>query len=90
MSSHPDPGANHDSEGVNPSTSTDERVSFHEVAPAAEFACWIVVALAPFLRWANGAAVTDDQFVIQIGLTALALGGALSLRFYNYRSRHRR
>ena len=61
-------------------------VHFRDVAPAIEFCCWVVVALAPFLRWVNGAAVTDDQFFIQIGLVTIALSGALGLRLYNLRS----
>lgn len=67
----------------------DKPVRFRDISPAIEFACWVVVGLAPLLRWVNGAAVTDDQFVIQIALTSLALTGALSLRFYNYRAQHR-
>jgi hypothetical protein len=63
----------------------DKDVRFRDVAPAIEFACWVVVALAPFLRWINGAAVTDDQFVIQVSLVTLALSGALGLRIYNWR-----
>jgi hypothetical protein len=64
-------------------------IYFRDIAPALEFACWVVVALAPLLRWVNGAAVTQDQFVIQIVLTSFAAVGALSLRFYNFRARHR-
>jgi hypothetical protein len=67
----------------------DTPVQFRDIAPAIEFACWVVVALAPFLRWVNGAAVTDDQFVIQVALTSCALAGALGLRFYNYRVQRR-
>ena len=67
----------------------DGPIPFRDIAPAVEFACWVVVALAPFLRWVNGAAVTEDQFIIQVGVTTLALVGALSLRFYNYRIKRR-
>jgi hypothetical protein len=67
------------------SESDEKEVRFRDVAPAIEFACWVVVALAPFLRWVNGAAVTDDQFVIQVSLVGLALVGALGMRFYNWR-----
>jgi hypothetical protein len=70
-----------------PNIDGDEPGRFAELAPAIEFACWVVVALAPLLRWVNGAAVTDDQFVIQVALTSLALVGAVSLRFYNYQAR---
>ena len=61
-------------------------VSFADVAPAVEFACWVVVGLAPLLRWVNGAAVTDDQFVIQATLVASAAIGATGLRIYNWRA----
>jgi hypothetical protein len=59
-------------------------VSFRDIAPAIEFACWAVVAIIPLLRLINGAAVTDDQFVIQVSLFALALTGAFGLRMYNF------
>lgn len=59
-------------------------IRFRDVAPAIEFMCWVVVALAPFLRLANGAAVTSDQFLIQVTLFCLALAGAIGLRIYNY------
>jgi hypothetical protein len=59
-------------------------IPFRAVAPALEFLCWVVVVLAPLLRLINGAAVTDDQFVIQVTLFALALTGAIGLRIYNF------
>lgn len=55
---------------------------FRDVAPAIEFVCWTVVVLAPFLRLVNGAAVTDDQFVIQAALFTIALIGGIGLRVY--------
>lgn len=64
-------------------------VDWREALPAAEFCCWVVVALAPMLRWINGAAVTDDQFYIQVALVTLALTGALSLRIWNGRRARR-
>lgn len=66
-----------------------EAVDWREMLPAAEFCCWVVVLLAPLLRWINGAAVTDDQFYIQVGLTALALIGAVTLRLVNWRRARR-
>jgi len=63
-----------------------ETIHFHDLSPAIEFACWVVVALAPLLRWVNGAAVTDDQFVVQVALVATALMGAIGLRIYNWRA----
>ena len=61
-------------------------IRFRDALPAIEFCCWVVLALAPFLRWVNGAAVTDDQFYIQIGIVALAAIGAIGLRIYNLRT----
>ena len=66
-----------------------EAVDWRETLPAAEFCCWVVVLLAPMLRWINGAAVTDDQFYIQVGLTTLALLGAVTLRIVNWRRSRR-
>jgi hypothetical protein len=51
--------------------------------------CWVVVLLAPILRWVNGPAVTTDQFVMQVSLVGLAVVGGVALRFYNW-SRKRR
>ena len=62
---------------------SEEEILFRDVAPAIEFACWVVVFLAPLLRWVNGAAVTDDQFVIQVTLVASAAISATGLRLYN-------
>jgi hypothetical protein len=59
-------------------------IHFRDIAPAIEFVCWVVVALAPILRLINGAAVTSDQFVIQVTLFSLALAGGIGLRMYNY------
>jgi len=46
--------------------------------------CWVVVCLAPFLRWVNGAAVTTDQFYIQVTLFSAALTGAVALRVVHF------
>ena len=59
-------------------------IHFRDIAPAIEFVCWVVVVLAPILRWINGPAVTDDQFVIQIALFSLALVGAVGLRLFAF------
>ena len=66
-------------------TMSEEHISFGAVAPALEFMCWIIVLLVPFLRWVNGAAVTDDQFYFQCALAMSALIGAVSLRLYSWR-----
>lgn len=57
-------------------------IHFRDVAPAMEFVCWVVVLLAPLLRWINGPAVTDDQFVVQVTLFSMALLGGIGLRLY--------
>ena len=72
--------------GNQPAESKEEPIYFRDVAPAIEFCCWVVVLLAPFLRWFNGAAVTDDQFIIQMSLVAIALTSAAGLRIYNWRA----
>jgi hypothetical protein len=56
--------------------------TLRDALPAIEFCCWVVVFLAPFLRWVNGPAVTTDQFVVQCTLVSLALTGAVGLRIY--------
>jgi hypothetical protein len=58
-------------------------IHFRDIAPAIEFICWVVVVLAPLLRLVNGAAVTTDQFVIQVALFSMALAGAIGLRIYH-------
>lgn len=60
---------------------------FRDIAPTIEFVCWVVVVLAPFLRWINGPAVTIDQFVVQITLLSSALVVAMVLRAYSHFTR---
>jgi len=62
----------------------EAEIHFRDLAPAIEFVCWIFVVLAPLLRWVNGPAVTNDQFVIQVILVSLALLGAVGLRLYQW------
>jgi len=59
-------------------------IHFRDIAPAIEFVCWVVVALAPVLRLINGAAVTTDQFAIQVALFSLAFTGGIGLRVYSF------
>ena len=47
---------------------------------AVELGCWTMVALAPFLYWVNGPAVSTDQLVMRSGLVGFALGGGIVLR----------
>lgn len=55
-------------------------IKFHDISPAIEFVCWVVVCISPLLRWVNGAAVTTDQFYIQLTLFSVALIGSIVLR----------
>lgn len=55
-----------------------------DIAPAIEFACWVVVLLTPLLRLINGPAVTDDQFAIQIAIFSLALASGVGFRLYQF------
>ncbi len=66
---------------INPET---EEITFSDISPALEFVCWVVVCLAPFLRWVNGAAVTTDQFYIQVTLFSIAILGAVVLRVVHF------
>ncbi len=63
-------------------TDEEPNIHFRDVAPAIEFVCWVVVVLAPLLRLVNGAAVTDDQFAIQVSLFLIALISGIGLRIY--------
>lgn len=69
---------------MNEDKQSSEDIHFRDIAPALEFICWVIVALAPFLRLINGPAVTTDQFVVQITLFSLALLGAVGLRIYGF------
>ncbi|HVA48853.1 MAG TPA: hypothetical protein VNH11_20975 [Pirellulales bacterium] len=67
----------------------------HELTPRevrqwAEFCCWTTLALAPFLYWVNGPAVSTDQFVVRTALVALAAAGAGTLRLFAWRNRGRK
>jgi hypothetical protein len=67
---------------MNENSDSPNEIHFRDIAPAIEFVCWVMVVLTPFLRLVNGAAVTTDQFVIQVVLFSLALAGAIGLRLY--------
>jgi hypothetical protein len=45
----------------------DETNDIHlrHIALAIELGCWVVVSLAPMLRFIDGWAVTHDQFIVQ-------------------------
>jgi hypothetical protein len=52
---------------------------------AVELGCWTMVALAPFLYWVNGPAVSTDQFVVRTAVVTLALVGGVAIRVYRWR-----
>jgi len=58
----------------------EREISREEVLGWAEFACWTVVVLTPFLWWVNGPAVSNDQLVVRTTLTVLAVAGGVCLR----------
>ncbi|HQU41810.1 MAG: hypothetical protein B7Z73_05410 [Planctomycetia bacterium 21-64-5] len=75
--------------------SDEDRTSQPELTPReirqwAEFCCWTTLALAPFLYWVNGPAVSTDQFVVRTALVALAAAGAITLRVVAWRRRDRK
>jgi hypothetical protein len=47
-----------------------------------EFCCWTALALAPFLYWVNGPAVSTDQLVVRTALVVIAATGAITLRVW--------
>jgi len=57
-----------------------DEITFSDISPAIECMCWVVVFLSPFLQWVNGAAMTTDQFCIQMTLFSVALIGVVFLR----------
>ena len=57
-----------------------EPLTSAEILYWAEFSCWTVLVLCPFLYWINGAAVSTDQFVVRTALVVMSLCGAIALR----------
>jgi hypothetical protein len=53
-----------------------------EIRAWTEFCCWTTLALAPFLYWANGPAVSSDQFFVRTALVVLAATGAVGFRIF--------
>ena len=68
----------------------DEEISCAEIRYWIEFGSWTTLALAPFLYWVNGPAVSEDQFVVRTALVVLSGIGAVGLRTYHvlHRRRH--
>ena len=63
-------------------------ITWEEIVYSAEFCSWTVLALTPFLRWANGPSVSTDQNYMRIGLVVVAAFIAIASRLTKlYRSR---
>jgi hypothetical protein len=58
----------------------DDDISPTDLRYWLEFGCWTTLALAPFLYYINGPAVSEDQFVVRTALVVLAACGAVGLR----------
>jgi len=65
-------------------TNDEPELSTAEIRGWVEFGCWTTVALAPFLYWVNGPAVSTDQFVVRTALVTIAALGAIGLRAYSF------
>jgi hypothetical protein len=61
-----------------------------EVISWLEFGCWTMVALAPFLYWVNGPAVSTDQFIVRTALVSLALTGGTTIRLVKWVKKRRK
>jgi len=68
--------------GETPTDRHDAELTPAELRGWIEFACWTTLALAPFLYWVNGPAVSTDQFVVRTALVILAACGAIGLRLF--------
>lgn len=51
-----------------------------QILRLAELGCWFALALAPFLYWVNGPAVSTDQLVVRSVVVGIALGAAGAFR----------
>jgi hypothetical protein len=69
---------------------SDRPMTTAEAVGWLEFGCWTMVALAPFLYWVNGPAVSADQFVVRTALVTLALTGGMAIRGTKWLHRSKR
>lgn len=65
-----------------PQLPRDDDISVAGLLYWGEFCCWTTVALWPFLRWANGEAVSRDQALIRGALGVVAILSAVGIRGY--------
>ena len=60
-------------------TNEEEPLSTREILGWVELSGWTMVALAPFLYWVNGPAVSTDQFVVRTILVTVAVVGGIGI-----------
>ena len=70
-------------------TNEEEPLSTREVLGWLELSCWTMVALAPFLYWVNGPAVSTDQAVVRGIVFGVALTGGIAIRAFRLCSREK-
>jgi hypothetical protein len=58
----------------------DSDLNGKELRDWLEIGSWTTLALAPFLYWINGPAVSSDQFVVRTTLMVVAAVAAIALR----------
>ena len=63
----------------------DRELTVDEILAHLEFGLWTAVALSPVFYWVNGAAVSDDQWVMRLILIVIAFGGAPIIRFVRWK-----
>lgn len=62
-------------------------VSYAELLRGLEFGCWVAAAVIPILFFVNGPAVSKEQSLVRILLTAMSLTGGISLWLWRRRRR---
>jgi hypothetical protein len=70
-----------------PKEDSFEDIQFRDLAPSMEYVSWVIVLLAPIVRFIDGASVTSDQTYIRSSLFAISLVCAVSLRIYRINRR---
>lgn len=68
-------------------TNEEEPLTTREILGWLELSCWTMIALAPFLYWVNGPAVSTDQFVVRTILVTLAFVGGIVIHIVRRRTR---
>ena len=64
---------------------TDGELTTDEILSHLEFGLWTAVVLIPILYYVNGAAVSQDQWVMRAMLVGIAYCGAPAMRWIRWR-----